>query len=79
MTDGVRARVAGRLGVAPSRLAALDQFAEADLDRLHAAVVDAIDRQTRELDIALERSLSFIPALLRGRARKLLFGDSGRG
>jgi hypothetical protein len=57
----------------------LDRFAEADVERLAAVTADAVSRQTRELDAALERALGFVPALLRGRARKLLLPGDRRG
>lgn len=79
MADGVRVQLASRLGVPAERLAVLDQFADRDVDRLVAVVTAAITTQSRELDAALERALGFVPALLRKRARKLLFGERRGG
>ena len=79
VTDGVRAQLAEFLHIPADQLTVLDRFGQSDVRRLHDITVDAVARQTRELDAALERALGFIPALLRGRARKLLFSDRGRG
>jgi hypothetical protein len=79
VTDGARARLARQLAIPVTELTVLDRFADADADRLAAVTAEAVARQTRELDVALERALGFVPALLRGRARKLLFPGDRRG
>jgi hypothetical protein len=72
-------RLGSVLRVSPSELGVLARFAETDIERLNDAVVAAIEAQRRDLDNALERALGFVPALLRGRARKLLFPEGPRG
>jgi hypothetical protein len=58
-------------GQAPDGLAALDAAER----RAFAGILrDAKERQSRELEAAVEESLGVVPRLLRGTIRKVLFG-----
>lgn len=65
--------LATQLGVPPSRLAALEKYGAADLDILDTAVATAIEEESKAFDAGLEHALRFVPALLRGAAKMLLF------
>ncbi len=58
-------------GRAPARLDALD---EAQLRSLTTLLHDAKSRQSEALDAAVEQSLEFVPKMMRGSVRKILFG-----
>jgi len=55
----------------PPSIAALD---EADLARLAASLRAAREHQTAALEAATDQGLAFIPKLLRGTVKKVLFG-----
>lgn len=55
----------------PPSIAALD---DSDLARLTAALRAAREHQTAALEAATDHGLSFIPKLLRGTVKKVLFG-----
>jgi hypothetical protein len=55
----------------PPAIAALDG---ADLARLTATLRAAREHQTAALEAATDHGLSFIPKLLRGTVKKVLFG-----
>lgn len=58
-------------GPAPDGLAALPESER----RAFAGVLrDAKERQSRELEVAVEEALGVVPRLLRGTMRKALFG-----
>lgn len=58
-------------GQPPDGLTALDAAER----RAFAGVLrDAKERQSRELEAAVEQSLGVVPRLLRGTIRKILFG-----
>ena len=68
-----------QLSIPADRLEVLQRFTDAQVQALSAAVAHAARTQHREIDDALERAVAFVPKLLRGRARKLLFPDGARG
>ncbi len=71
MTD-VRARLEQEYGGSlPAGLAALS---ESDQETLVLAIEAARTRQSEALKKATENGLSFIPKLLRGPVKKVLFG-----
>lgn len=72
-------RLAGRLGVQPTRLAPFETYDAAQLDHLETAVGRAMDAEDKAFDAALEEALRFVPRLLRGTAQKLLFPGGRRG
>lgn len=53
--------------------AAIAPLSDAQRTKLAAAIEHAQQRQRDQLGETLENSLNFVPALLRGRLRKLLF------
>lgn len=55
----------------PPAIAALD---DADLARLTATLRGAREHQTAALEAATDQGLAFIPRLLRGTVKKVLFG-----
>ena len=55
----------------PAAIAALD---EADLARLGETLRTAREHQTAALEAATDQGLAFIPKLLRGTVKKVLFG-----
>jgi hypothetical protein len=58
-------------GQAPDALGALDETER----RAFAGILrEARERQSRELEAAVEESLGVVPRLLRGTIRKILFG-----
>lgn len=78
MDDPV-AGVAARLRLAADDLAILRDCTPADQTRFAELVEHAVRSQSAEIDSSLEKSLTFVPRLLRGRARSLLFPGGGRG
>jgi len=55
----------------PGAITALD---DADLARLTATLRAAREHQTAALEAATDQGLAFIPKLLRGTVKKVLFG-----
>lgn len=58
-------------GPAPDGIAALD---EQQRSAFASVLRDAKERQSGELEAAIEQSLGVVPRLLRGTIRKVLFG-----
>lgn len=52
----------------------LSVLSAAELERLTGLLRDAKRRQARELGEGVEESLDFVPRLMRGPVRKILFG-----
>ncbi|UDY22342.1 hypothetical protein [Nocardioides sp. Kera G14] len=73
------ARLAKRLGVPETRLAALQDHRAEDLARLDAVIDRAMESEDRAFDGALDEALRFVPRLVRGPAQKLLFPGGRRG
>ena len=78
MDDPV-AGVAARLRLAEDDLAILRSCTPDEQARFAGLVDRAVRTQRAEIDTSLEQSLNFVPKLLRGRARTLLFPGGGRG
>ncbi|MDQ6774906.1 MAG: hypothetical protein M3071_01515 [Actinomycetota bacterium] len=66
--DALEAELGGQ---PPEGLAALDG---AERGAFAGILRDAKERQSRELEAAVEESLGVVPRLLRGTIRKILFG-----
>lgn len=65
--------LAVQLGIPQQRLAPLERYDPKDLDKLNAVIGKAIDDETKAFKAGLEHALRFVPALLRGAAKMLLF------
>ncbi len=78
MTQAVSA-LADRLGVPESRLTALAEYDASQIATLEQAVATAMREEDAAFDAALDEALRFVPRLLRGAARGLLFPGGGRG
>jgi hypothetical protein len=52
----------------------MDGLAEADMSAFAAVLHDAKDRQSRDLEDAVDQALEIVPRLLRGTIRRILFG-----
>ena len=72
MPDDPRARLAELLDQRSA--GALESVSDADVADLVKALETARETQREELQKAAENSLSFVPRLLRGAAKKLVFG-----
>jgi hypothetical protein len=69
------ARLADRLQVDPDRLAFLDRLDEPAVEEFATQVEEAMDRDQRAIEEGLQETLRFVPRLLRGRAKKMLFPE----
>ena len=56
----------------------LEALSAAELQTLAGLLADAKARQAQELEQGLEESLNFVPRLMRGPVRKILFGYVAR-
>jgi hypothetical protein len=52
----------------------LDALSAKELTVLAGLLRDAKQRQAQDLDVGVEESLNFVPRLMRGPVRKILFG-----
>lgn len=66
--------LAAVLGVNSSQLAVLDRHGEREVVALTSGIRQALDRDDREVEAGMTQALRFVPGLLRGTAKKLLFG-----
>lgn len=78
MTQAVSS-LADQLGVPASRLALLEEYDDAQVATLEQAITTAMRDEDTAFDAALDEALRFVPRLLRGPARGLLFPGGGRG
>lgn len=67
-TDNLEDELGGRMPDGLDALSAKELTVLADLLR------DAKQRQAQDLDVGVEESLNFVPRLMRGPVRKILFG-----
>lgn len=72
-------RVAATLGVPEERLAPLTSYDDKELCHLDDLIVGALRAEDRAFEDGLEEALRFVPRLLRGPAKALLFPGGGRG
>ena len=71
-------RLAETLQVDVDRLAHLDRLGDARIDSFATLVTGAQARDAQSIEAGLQETLRFVPRLLRGTAKKLLFpGDAG--
>jgi hypothetical protein len=52
----------------------MDGLTEADMAGFAGILHDAKDRQSKELEDAVDQALGIVPRLLRGTIRRILFG-----
>ena len=69
------ARLADRLQVDPDRLAFLDRLDAPAVESFATLVEDAMHRDEQAIEEGLQETLRFVPRLLRGRAKKMLFPE----
>jgi len=72
-------RIAATLGVSEERLAPLSTYDDEQLRRFGELIDEALGAEDRAFDAGLEEALRFVPRLLRGAAKGLLFPGGGRG
>ena len=77
MPSPALARLADHLDVDVDRLAHLDRLDESRIDAFATLVAEAQARDARAIEDGLQQTLRFVPRLLRGRAKKLLFPEDG--
>ena len=65
--------LATQLGVPVDRLEPFTRYDEDELRTLHRAIATALEEESKAFDAGLEHALRFVPALLRGAAKMLLF------
>ena len=70
--------LADRLGVDVARVAHLDRLGAPALDEFTALVARAEERDGQEIEEGFQETLRFVPRLLRGRVKKLLFPEDDR-
>lgn len=68
-------KLAERLQVPPDRLSALDRLDPATVDAFADVVRQAQERDEAEIEKALQETLGFVPRILRGRVKKMLFPE----
>ena len=78
MADEALDALAGRLGVAPDRLAGLARCSAADLSRLVGLVDASFAAEDAAVEEGLQKTVSTVPLPLRRRARSLLFPEVDR-
>lgn len=66
--------LAAVLGVDPARLTVLESHDEDRVRQLTAGVRSGFARDDREIEEGMNEALRFVPGLVRGTAKKLLFG-----
>lgn len=76
--DRPPAGLAEVLRTAPEKLEFLPRLDPLAQERLAELVSSAVERDTRELDEAVERAVRFIPRPFRGRARRILVPEDDR-
>lgn len=79
MHSRITTRLADALDVDPDALTVLDRCDPDDQAVLAAAITDAVDRQGRQLDAAIRRTLRHSPRLVRRRVTRALFPETRRG
>lgn len=72
MAASIRQQLTDQLGQPAA--AALAEFDDDSLEHLAAAIAAAREQQREELQRAAESSLAFVPRLLRGAVKRLVFG-----
>ena len=77
MPSPALSRLADHLDVDVARLAHLDRLEESRIDAFATLVAAAQARDARSIEDGLQQTLRFVPRLLRGRAKKLLFPEDG--
>ena len=70
--------LADRLHVGVERIGHLERLGEAVLEEFGALVGRAQERDEREIEEGFQQTLRFVPRLLRGRVKKLLFPEDDR-
>ena len=68
-------RLAERLQVDPEQLSRLERLDESTLDGFAEVVGRAQERDEAEIEQALQETLRFVPRILRGRVKKMLFPE----
>lgn len=66
--------LAALLGTQPESLTALEHHREDDVRHLTASVRHGMARDDQEVDEGMNQALRFVPGMLRGTAKKMLFG-----
>ena len=79
MHSTITTRLAAALDVDPDALGLLDRLEPDDRVVLAAAITAAMDRQGRQLDAAIRRTLRHSPRLVRRRVTRTLFPETRRG
>lgn len=79
MHSTITTDLAEALDVDPDTLALLDRLGPDDQAILAGAITAAMDRQGRQLDAAIRRTLRHSPRLLRRRVTRTLFPETRRG
>jgi hypothetical protein len=77
--SNITTHLADVLDVDPDALSLLDRFEPDDQAVIAAAITAAVDRQGRQLDAAIRRTLRHSPRLLRRRVTRALFPETRRG
>ncbi|MGK2876107.1 MAG: hypothetical protein ACSLEW_10795 [Nocardioides sp.] len=65
--------LAAQIGVPVERLEPFTGYSDTELQTLQTAVSRAVEEESKAFDEGLEHALRFVPALLRGAAKMLLF------
>jgi len=72
------ATLAATLDVPTSELAMLETYDDAQLHHLDALVSRSMAAEEQAFDESLEHALTFVPRLLRGAARSMVFPGGGK-
>jgi len=78
MSEGLT-RIAATLGISEERLAPLSAYDEEQLRHFDDLIKEALTAEDKAFDAGLEEALRFVPRLLRGAAKGLLFPGGDRG
>jgi hypothetical protein len=70
--------LAEQLKVDVDRIAHLERLGDPVLEGFSALVGRAVERDGREIEEGFQKTLRFVPRLLRGRAKKMLFPEDDR-
>ncbi|CAN5199063.1 hypothetical protein BH09ACT11_BH09ACT11_00690 [soil metagenome] len=65
------------LGIDPASLAVLESHDEQQVRRLTEGVRSSLAKDDQVVEAGMNEALRFVPGLLRGTAKKLLFGGRG--
>jgi hypothetical protein len=71
-------RLADRLDVGVDRIVHLERLGDPVIEELDALVGRAQSRDEQEIEEGFQQTLRFVPRLLRGRVKKLLFPEDDR-